>query len=623
MYTIIVFALALLSPMPFISPFDYGVQDATAQSPFGPFGSDQNLPTDAITQNTSTIDIVTSVTDLSASITSPVVSGISTSSITLGIASATINNAQYAIVSDNIHSIVYIVNMTNLTSPSYVSNITDASMIKPNGIETIILDGSHYALVASFDSDSVSIINITNPTSPNIVSTVLDTNATLVNIIDVHTVKIGVHTYALTSSESSGAISIINITEPESPELIQYTSYLKDSHFGLRNIVGIDIIKINNDTYVTTAGSIQVVLINITNPISYDFTSTTSFSPSFGFTSVDYINTVEIDGLYYALVSSDRNDAIQILNITNPESPTGTYLIESGTEYPHVEDVDGIITTKIDNYTYALALSRPATGDDGIQIIDITNPESPNPISATLTASAMPYMTSIIIENSTYVLASSDDNSIHVVKLESIYGELFTITSNNPNNMYSKENDTITIELTVNDTITSSTVKILNQTVQQVVNDNHINESFIVPSDPIEGNLTFEIMVENAQGAILNLTQDDLDDQHIFVDTIRPSITLIGNSSYSLLQFGDINEIPNATASDGSPGYTSDNYTITQSGNLNTSVAGSFVNYTYTADTDAAGNLGESKVRTVTIVSLSNNINIENVTVNSTNANNY
>ena len=72
-----------------------------------------------------------------------------------GIASATINNAQYAIVF--IHSIVHIVNMTNLTSPSYVSNITDASMIKPNGIETIILDGSHYALVASFDSNSVSI----------------------------------------------------------------------------------------------------------------------------------------------------------------------------------------------------------------------------------------------------------------------------------------------------------------------------------------------------------------------------------------------------------------------------------------------------------------------------------
>ena len=68
-----------------------------------------------------------------------------------------------------------------------------------------------------------------------------------------------------------------------------------------------------------------------------------------------------------------------------------------------------------------------------------------------------------------------------------------------------------------------------------------------------------------------------------------------------MLQFGDINKIPGATASDGSPGYTSDNYAITSSGNLNTSTIGSLVNYTYTADTDAAGNLEhrESTVRTV------------------------
>ena len=36
MYAIIVFTLALLSPMPFLSPFEYSVQDAAAQSPFGP-----------------------------------------------------------------------------------------------------------------------------------------------------------------------------------------------------------------------------------------------------------------------------------------------------------------------------------------------------------------------------------------------------------------------------------------------------------------------------------------------------------------------------------------------------------------------------------------------------------
>ena len=41
MYTVIVFALALLSPLPFVSPFDHIVQDATAQS------STQNVPLDA------------------------------------------------------------------------------------------------------------------------------------------------------------------------------------------------------------------------------------------------------------------------------------------------------------------------------------------------------------------------------------------------------------------------------------------------------------------------------------------------------------------------------------------------------------------------------------------------
>ena len=435
MYTIIVFALALLSPMPFISPFDYGVQDATAQSPFGPFGSDQNLPTDAIAQNTTTFDIVTSVTDLSASITSPDVSGISTSASLFGIASATINNTPYAIVSDTTGNIVYIINMTNLTSPSYVSDITDTNMVGPNDVVTTTLNGSHYALVASYSSSSVSIINITNPTSPNVVSTILNTNGTLTNVVNVHVVKIGVYTYALTpTTPNRGTLSIFNITNPESPKLIFYTT--SSDHGVLTRIKAVDTVKINNDTYALTAGDGGVLITNITNPISPDltyeiFTSNTNYNLSSPFA----INTVEINGLYYALVSSIGKDGIEIINITNPESPTSIYFINNGTEYPHVEQVNEIITTKIDNYTYALALDLPSNGDDdGIQIIDITNPESPNPVSAISPPiksflSGLSYMTSIVIEDSTYVLASSYENSIHIIKLESVLGQLFTITS--------------------------------------------------------------------------------------------------------------------------------------------------------------------------------------------------
>ena len=168
--------------------------------------------------------------------------------------------------------------------------------------------------------------------------------------------------------------------------------------------------------------------------------------------SLEAVNIVEIDDLYYALVSPIRDNGIQIINITNPKSPTSTYFIEDGAEYPHVGDVSRIIITIVDNYTYALAIDRPSGDDDSIQIIDITNPESPNPASAISPPtksflSGLSYMTSIVIEDSTYVLASSYENSIHIIKLESVLGQLFTITSSNPNNTYSKENDTITIEL--------------------------------------------------------------------------------------------------------------------------------------------------------------------------------
>ena len=272
MNNVLIFALVLLSPLPFISPFGYYVQDAAAQSPFGPFGSDQNLPTDAIAQNTTTFDIVTSVTDLSASITSPDVSGISTSANLLGIASATINNTPYAIVSDSIGSIVYIINMTNLTSPSYVSNITGATIDGPNDVVTTTLNGSHYALVASYSNSSVSIINITNPISPNVVSTILNTSGTFRDIPTVHVVKIGVYTYALIPSSANDTLSIINITEIEHPELI--SNFTDIEYSTLNDVVDLDTIEINNYTYAIVINTNNVQIINITNPISPNLTYT-------------------------------------------------------------------------------------------------------------------------------------------------------------------------------------------------------------------------------------------------------------------------------------------------------------------------------------------------------------
>ena len=84
------------------------------------------------------------------------------------------------------------------------------------------------------------------------------------------------------------------------------------------------------------------------------------------------------------------------------------------------------------------------------------------------------------------------------------------------------------------------------------------------------------------------------------MDTVSPRIELVGDANHTVFVNSNYVEL-GAVVSDGDPNYTP-NYTITDSGYLNTSMVGSFTVYTYTAHPDAAGNLGENVIRNVTVV---------------------
>ena len=77
--------------------------------------------------------------------------------------------------------------------------------------------------------------------------------------------------------------------------------------------------------------------------------------------------------------------------------------------------------------------------------------------------------------------------------------------------------------------------------------------------------------------------------------------------------------IPNATATDGDPNYAG-TYTVTNNTILNTSILGASATYTYTADPDGAGNLGESVDLIVTVTDYTQ-LNITALTVSSDNSN--
>ena len=100
-----------------------------------------------------------------------------------------------------------------------------------------------------------------------------------------------------------------------------------------------------------------------------------------------------------------------------------------------------------------------------------------------------------------------------------------------------------------------------------------------------------------------------------------PAISINGDITeyISLLQNSSIDLIPNATVTDGDPNYAG-TYTVTNNTILNTSMLGASATYTYTADPDGAGNLGESVDLIVTVADYGQ-LNITALTVSSDNSN--
>ena len=207
---------------------------------------------------------------------------------------------------------------------------------------------------------------------------------------------------------------------------------------------------------------------------------------------------------------------------------------------------------------------------------------------------------SVQIDGDAYaVIVGRDSDGIQIIKLEHEKTTIspFSITSSGANSSYAKAGDTVSIQITVDDTIdqSKSTVQILNLNTNTGASGlNTINVSVTIPSESIEMDVNITASITNYLGAMLNLTEDNLTTSNVFVDTIAPTITLNGDADYTVLVNTNFID-PNATASDGSPGYSALNYTITN-GSLNTSKIGSTATYTYTAL------IGESISRTVTVV---------------------
>ena len=239
-------------------------------------------------------------------------------------------------------------------------------------------------MVAAFADDGVEVIEFTDPSNPTGVGRLGNSSSRELNGargIALHSITAsgGTKRYALVAAFRDNGVQIIEITDPTNP-----TARGKVEDNTTHELAG----AYNIDTYETGGKHYAVVTGNTDNGVNIiDFSNPAS--PSIEDEAEDGVTFQElvgprgieirrIGGNHYAFVAADGDDGVQIINVSDPDNVSNTAAMEDGDDYPTLNGARGITTHTIGGRHYALVASYE---DDGVQIIDVTTPGTPSAVS--------------------------------------------------------------------------------------------------------------------------------------------------------------------------------------------------------------------------------------------------
>ena len=354
-----------------------------------------------------------------------------------GITVATIGSSTYALVSAYNDNGVQIIDITDPFNPSPVAAMTDGEdgfewLADARHITTAAIGPSTYAFVSSSDN-GVQIIDITTPSSPTPVASISSALGTLfADPRDLVIFAIGPSTYAIVAGNTAD-IQIINITDPFNPSLAAAMTNGEDGFDGVR---GLDTTVIGSSTYglVAEYRGNAFRIINITDPSHPSPVATVHDSQDVKLDGATAVTAVTIGSSTYALVAAQHDDAIQIINITDPSNPSPVAFAQDGIGgFDRLEYPEAVTTVTIGSSTYAFV----AAFLDGIQIIDITDPSNPTPAASVANFDprfggvSLPEDIAVTtIDSKIYVVAASyAGNSVPIINVAFVSGPLLTSAS--------------------------------------------------------------------------------------------------------------------------------------------------------------------------------------------------
>jgi len=208
-----------------------------------------------------------------------------------------------------------------------------------------------------------------------------DDTLVLGNVQNVEAFTIGENTYVISTSRLDNGVQIIDVTDPADIEAAGSLA----SRIGLERSRGVSTFTITSGGTTGTYAAVASVrdhtfnIINITNPDSPAVTDSLSNNATLELTGVYDVNTFQIGASTYAAATAFADDGVQIIDVTDPADISAVSRLQ---DHDTDLDLDGprdITAFTIDTGTYvAVAVDN----DDTVHIVDVSTPASPSVVGS-------------------------------------------------------------------------------------------------------------------------------------------------------------------------------------------------------------------------------------------------
>ena len=313
---------------------------------------------------------------LSTSFTAPDVAADTTITVTLTVNDGTVNvsDTLQVTITDSSSIPPAVDAGPGLTAADSITDTGTLKLFNARGIATFESAGRTYAAVTGYLDYGVQILDVTNPYGITAAGSIADDAALeLAGAWDVATFTSGGGTYAAVTAYFGDGVQILNVTDPSD---ITATDSIGDTETReLSGAFGIATFTSGSRTYAAVTALWDddgVQILDVTDPSDITAAGSIGDTRTLELSGASDVATFTSGGRTYAAVAAYWDDGVQILDITNPSSVTAAGSI-GDTAALELDGAHDIATFTSGGRAYAAVA---AYWDDGVQILDVTDPSA-------------------------------------------------------------------------------------------------------------------------------------------------------------------------------------------------------------------------------------------------------